>query len=488
MASLLQGGIGNVLRNPRVVAAVVGVAAIAAIVSLARWGTQPDWVAPTTALSIEKIGEASDRLDEAGIPYRLERGGSLLVVPESEVARARVLLAGEGMLAARSRPGFELFDQPSWGMTDFTQRVNLRRALEGELERTIGAMRGVEDAQVHLALRESTFVGEAPKAEASVVLRLAVGSPPDEGMVEGIRFLVASSVEDVEPSAVMVLDDRGRLLSQPDEDGTGPSLRQLQVRREIEGHLERKAEAVLSQLVGPGNATVRVAAELTFDRVDRTVEQLDPAQQVTVSEGKSQITPGTADQGAAQSSSNTVFETPKTVETVSRGGPRIERLTVAVVVNDRSVVAEDGTRTTEARGDAEIERLRAAVANAVGVSGDRGDEISVVSLAPDPLPEPAPPAPTIGPVPGMLLGLWKPIVAVIAVLAAALVAFRLLGTIRATAPAPELAPPPLVRALPTPEPEVIVGTAAGPMGVGSGAEAMDPRLTANLLSSWMRDS
>ncbi len=129
----------------------VGIATALLIVGLAKWATAPTGVPAFSGLPLETVGEVTRRLDEAGIAYSLENGGGEIRVASDEPPRARVLLAGEGLPTA-GRPGLELFDQPSWGMTDFTQRINYRRAMEGELERTIGKMRGIDAAQVHLSI------------------------------------------------------------------------------------------------------------------------------------------------------------------------------------------------------------------------------------------------------------------------------------------------------------------------------------------------
>src|SRR5690606_27364013 len=155
---------------------------------------------------IESVAEVTAKLDEQSIAYELTKGGSEILIAETDLARARVLLAREG-LPSKGRPGFELFDQPSWGMTDFTQRINYRRALEGELERTITQMRGVEAAQVHLAISQSTAFRRAENPEAaSVVLKLRSGARPAADLVEGIASLIASSVDGLDSDKVTVLD------------------------------------------------------------------------------------------------------------------------------------------------------------------------------------------------------------------------------------------------------------------------------------------
>ncbi len=314
---------GRAGGSQRVVTVLVGLGALAIIWGFSRWGMEPSWVPVSSGLPVEQIGEATQRLDEADIEYRFAGGGSLITVSDRDLARARVMLASEGLTGSLSRPGFELFDQPSWGMTDFTQRVNYRRALEGELERTIGNMSGIESAQVHLALNEDSFLNSSDATgEASVVLRLRSGARAEDAVVGGIQSLVASSVQRLEPENVMVLDDSGRPLSSSASDPSSRRTgRQLQVQTQMEGYLESKAEALVEQMVGPGNARVRVAVQLNFDQIDRTVQAVDPDQQLVVSEDRSEITPGSDAQGAGSVTTALVFEATRSVETLSRVAP-----------------------------------------------------------------------------------------------------------------------------------------------------------------------
>src|SRR3954469_12286446 len=232
----------------------IGVAAIAGILFISRWATAPVWAPVYTNLPIETVGTLTDRLDQAGIKFKLDRGGADLLVASGDVARARVALARDGGLPNAGRPGLELFDQPSWSMTDFTQRINYRRALEGELERTIGKMRGIDQAQVHLVLHETDGCAAQDKpTEASVVLKLKGETDPET--VKGIAHLVASSVEGLTSERVTIVDDAGKLLSEGTEESTATGLtsRQLAMQREVEDYTRSKAEKILGQIVGATN-------------------------------------------------------------------------------------------------------------------------------------------------------------------------------------------------------------------------------------------
>ena len=283
---------GNASR--RIMMALVGIGALAVFWALIQWAMSPTMVPLFSELPMESVGEMTQRLDEADVEYRLEAGGSTLAVPENELARARVVLAQSGF-PADGKPGWELFDEASWGMTYFTERVNYRRALEGELKRTIEQMRGVDHAQVHLAIQKSSILKQSQNANgASVVLGLRSGARPEIAMVEGIASLVAGSVEGMARENVTVLDDSGRLLSESDDAlrSTGLTTRQIKIQRDFESYLEDKAYELVEPVVGRGNVTVRVAAAMDFDQVGRTVESFDLDQQVTVREDRAEIIPG----------------------------------------------------------------------------------------------------------------------------------------------------------------------------------------------------
>ena len=357
----------------------VGVVALVAIFGVSRWATRPDMVPAFAGVPLENVGKMTDALDAAGVTYQLERGGTDIMVATTDLARARVVLASAG-LPSQGRPGMELFDQPSWGMTDFAQKINYRRALEGELERTISTMKGIERAQVHLAIKETQAfrrAGDTP-AEASVVVKLRSGQRPEADVVRGISQLVASSIDNLEAKRVAVLDDGGRLLSRllDANDPASLSSAQLEQQRAVEDHLAEKASAMVNQIVGNGNATVSVAADLSFDQVERMSQVVDPEKQALSTEQKAEITPGT-DGGAGSTNVASSYDNSRTVETIKSATGIVKRLTVSVLVKDR--VDTKGVSTT--RPQAELDQIAALVRNAVGFDSTRGDMVKVVSTA-----------------------------------------------------------------------------------------------------------
>lgn len=487
MADAFAGTLSRFGGGPRAATVLVGLGAVAAIWGFVHWGMSPRYVPIASGLPIERVGEATQRLEEAGIDFELARGGQMITVPDRLAAEARVLLAQEGLTGTTNAPGFEIFDKPSWGMTDFTQRVNYRRALEGELQRTLTNMRGVQSAEVHLALREASFLASSDETgEASVVIRLNSGATPDGAFVEGVQSLVASAVEGLTESKVSVLDDRGRLLSTADAGtGIGRSSAQLKVRRQTEQYLEGKAQAIVARVVGPGNVTVRVAAELNFDQIDRTIQAVDPDQQILVREDRAEITPGNEEQGAGSITTNSEYETTRSIETFSSGSGKIERLSVAVVVSERRVEQDDGTFQFVARTPEELLEVETLVRHAVGLSTARGDEITVVSSRLEPPVVQAPPSEALD-VAGILLAAQRPVVSLAGLAVALFLALRILGTIKTmkpTAPLPQLGTHPEPALPPPPEPEAISAPAAGPA-----VQIANPELTARVLKSWMGEA
>jgi flagellar M-ring protein FliF len=360
----------------------VGLVTAGLIFALARWAAQPTWVPALSSIPLESVSTMTDKLDQAGVIYKLEGGGSTLLVAQPDLAKARVALAKGGMPNS-GRPGLELFDQPSWGMTDFTQRINYRRALEGELERTVGKMRGIESAQVHLVMHETQGFGSAEKpAEASVVLKLKSGAQPSADVVKGVSHLVASSVEGLTSDHVTIVDDGGRLLSESDEptSAEGINNKQLQLQRDVEEYLRNKAERLLAQMVGVGNARVQVNAAINFDKVERRVETLDPDKQVVANETKSEIVPG-AQGGAGQTNTGTTYENSRLTETFSGAIGNLRRVTVAVLVAEKRDSAPGAKAPTFAkRTPQELAQIESLIRTAVGLDSTRGDLVSVVSI------------------------------------------------------------------------------------------------------------
>ncbi len=340
----------------RALVLAVGLVAAGLIFVISQWASAPTWVPAFSGVPLESVSAMTDKLDQAGVKYKLERGGADVMVGANDLAKARVALA-KGGLPMSGRPGLELFDQPSWGMTDFTQRINYRRALEGELERTIGQMRGIDKAQVHLVLHETEgFAAQDRPTEASVVLKLK--GEADADVVKGIAHLVASSVEGLTSDHVTIVDDAGRLLSEGVEANsiTGLTSHQLTMQREVEDYMRQKAEKIVGQMVGTPNLRVQVSAAMSFDHIERTTAAVDPDKQVVAAEQKAEIVPG-AQGGAGQNNTSTTYENTRSTESFVSAPGAIKRLTVAVLVADRPAPVGSKAPPTP-RTAAELEQIQ----------------------------------------------------------------------------------------------------------------------------------
>ena len=379
------------LGGGRRVLALASVALVAgAVWLLVRWASQPTFVTLYRGLALDEAGKVAEHLATAAVPYRLEAGGTEVQVGSADVARARVLLAKDGLPTA-GRPGLELFDRPAWGMTDFTEQVTYRRALEGELERSIRTLQGIADAQVHLALSQTSALRRLERpAEAAVVLKLRPGVALSADAVRGIAYLVSNSVERLSADRVAVLDDAGHMLWIPSDDssGVGLSSRQLELTRTVERQLEEKVENLLVGVVGPGESRVQVSAQLNFTKVDKTVEAYDPEGQVLQSEQHAEALPSAAlDAGEVpQSSQTNIYQNSRRVESTAGATGDIQRLTVAVALNDHieappvpGGAANAAARTVPlpAQTLASIESL---VRDAVGLDTTRGDRLTVTAI------------------------------------------------------------------------------------------------------------
>lgn len=353
--------------------------ALALLWVASRWAAGPTYTTLYNDMEIGSVSAVTDGLDKAGIKYQLADGGTSLLVPMGDVARARVLLAKDG-LPASGRPGFELFDKATWGMTDFTQRVTYRRALEGELARTLKSLRGVQDAQVHLALPESSPLRRLDRpAEAAVVLTLRPGVSLTADEVQGVAYIVSNSVEQLPTDNIAVMDNAGHVLSTPgDGSGVGLSSRQLDMQHAAEKQLAQKAEDFLATAVGPGAARVQVSAHLDFTQVERTIETYDPDRQVLQTEQKSESSADSGSGGGSQTVISNQYQNSRTVERLTAAPGAIDRLTVAVLINEAAL-----TKSAQGAGlarDAQLASLRDAVRNSLGMDSARGDRITMAAI------------------------------------------------------------------------------------------------------------
>ena len=442
MASFADSLFGRMSGGRQVAIIAVGVIVTAAVFGVSRWATQPTMVPLYADMPAGQVKKVTDKLTELGIAHELDVTGTTVLVASTDMVKARVDLAAEAM-PGDGRPGLELFDKPSWGMTDFTQKVNYRRALEGELERTIGKMTNIEAVQVHLALEDDKlFKANDRPSKASVTLTMSGGNAPKPETVQGIAVLVANSVGGLDAEHVAIVDSRGNALTMQDEGSmAGLTSRQLAVQREVESHMEQKADRLLSSLVGTGNARVQVTASINFDKVERTTQAIDPDKQAMLTEQKSEVTPSSPQQGAGYTQTANSYENTKSTENFSGAIGNLKKLTVAVLIADK-VTRAPGADTSAAaaaipptittRTPEEIARIETLMRSALGLDSTRGDMLSVVS-APFDIPAPIIARKDSVVAPGMIERLQtnpKPVVAVAALVVLLVIAVLTLGALK----------------------------------------------------------
>lgn len=403
----------------------VGVAAlIAVLAALTLWSSQGDYKVLYANLSDKDGGAIIAQLSQMNVPYRYTEGGGAILVPADKVHDLRLKLASAG-LPKGSVVGFELMDGARFGQTQFQERLTFQRGLEGELTRSITAMPSVQNARVHLALpNQNGFFREQQKPSASVMLSLYPGRTLDRAQVAGIVHLVSSSVPEMNPKAVSVLDQTGTLLSgaQDNASGAGLDAQQLQYVNQIEAGYTKRILDILEPVVGRDNLRAQVTADVDFSQTESTSEEFRPNQgpdaQATVRSmqsteqsgsqgaGPSGI-PGAASnqppvaatapvtgaaqplqaaQGAgAQGNSNTSrsavtnYEVDKTVKVTRNATGTVKRLNAAVVVNHITKTDAKGKTTTVPLGAAELENLNTLVRESIGFKQDRGDSVKVIN-------------------------------------------------------------------------------------------------------------
>ncbi len=374
---------------------------------LILWSHRPDYVLLYGRLGQKDAASIISQIQSDNIPYRISSGGADIFVPSDQVYKLRMDLAAKG-LPTGGGVGFEIFDKGQFGLSDFVQRTNYMRALEGELGRTISQLDGVSSARVMIVQPENRLLltNQGVKATASVFVELA-GKPLDTDSVNAIRYLVANSVQGLKPDDVAVVDNRGHVLSQDLQ--TDPALAnatgQMKYREEVENYFAKKVETMLADVIGPGNAVVRVSAYIETDATTQTAEKFDPECQVvrsqTVTQDSTNSTeshPGgvvgvssnipdkagthtaspTSTNDQTRKSTTTTYDIDRTVTSIVRNPGAIKSLTASVLIAERPPGA-DGKVVK--RTPAELDALRQVVINALGLQAAPGQSLdSIVSL------------------------------------------------------------------------------------------------------------
>ncbi len=401
--------------NQKISIATLALAVLMGMGYLVYVMSQEDYQTLYSSLNAEEANTVINRLKDQKVPYQLQDGGKSIRVPASRVDELRIQLASEG-LPQSGKIGFEIFDKTNLGMTEFLEKVSYKRALEGELARTILSLKEIAQVRVHLVLpKESLFQEKAEPTKASVVLKLNAGKVLNDTMVSGIVHLVSSAVEGLTPQNVTVVDSSGRLLSarqaSPDEALTNA---QLEIKAQAEKDFTKKIVNILEPIVGEGKVKADTSVTLNFSRIEQTEEKFDPQgtaiRSQTKSEERSQPGASGAAAGVPGTKSNQATPAPNIIPINSRGPNSftktneltnyevsklvrhtiepfgdIKRLSVAVIVDDAAKMEKgpDGRmiKKNVSRNADEIKKIKDLVIAALGVDSNRGDVLTVENIA-----------------------------------------------------------------------------------------------------------
>ncbi|MEO7336750.1 MAG: flagellar basal-body MS-ring/collar protein FliF [Caldimonas sp.] len=405
--------------------ALLGVAALAGVVfAMTMWSSKGDFKVLYANLSDKDGGAVIAQLAQLNVPYRMSEGGAAIMVPSAQVHDLRLKLATAG-LPKGSVSGYELMDSARFGQTQFQERLTAQRGLEGELTRSITSLAAVANARVHLALpNQNGFFREQQKPSGSVLLTLHPGRTLDRAQVAGIVHLVSSSVPELDPKSVSVLDQTGALLTAGGGSNAQPSAgldaQQLQYVNQVESGYAKRILELLEPIVGRDNLRASVAADIDFSQSEAISEEFKPnqgsearisvrSQQVSEQNGSSAATPSgvpgaasnqppvpatapitgaaqplQAAQGGGSTASGrrdatTNYEVDKTVRVTRNASGNVRRLNAAVVVNNRSVTDAKGKTTQVPLSADEVEKLTALVRESIGFNKDRGDSVKVIN-------------------------------------------------------------------------------------------------------------
>lgn len=360
---------------------------VSAILTLVLWANRTEYELLYANLDPSSASSIVSDLRDNGDKYQLKNGGTTVYVSRDNVAELRLKYVQSGYLKD-AVSGYELFEKNQMGMTTFMQNLNLRRALEGELMRTINDFPEVRQSRVHLNVPEHRLFEEDERGSASVVLHLQPGTHMAPKQVTGIAALVSNSVDGIEVENVVVMDANGNILVEKPKDSGVIGLvgNQWELQQSIENEMQRKVTALVEGIVGKQNSVVKVAVELNFDQLERTIEQLDPENAVLLSEERYTETSSngldSSDLNVKKVTSN--FELSKQVEHFIANTGDIKRLTVAVLVNGKyqTTATESNTQTKQyiPRTEEQLNQIASLVRTAVGYSEDRGDIIDVQNI------------------------------------------------------------------------------------------------------------
>jgi len=407
----LPENLRNFLNTKNITGILIGIAILSLVgFLLFTFLSKEEYAVLYTNLSPEDAGEVLSVLQEEKIPYKVEGNGSIILVPKDKVYDIRLKLAAKG-IPSGSTVGFEIFEEPKMGITQFQENINYIRALEGELERTIRQIDAVMDAKVNIAMpKESIFEREEDEPKASVLVKLAPGKDLTPEQVKAIVFLVSRSVPKLKPENVTVVDNRGRVLSDIlDDDEVAKADKNLQLKRKLERQIERNLQSMLSKALGSGKVVVRATVDVETGHMKQKDEIYDPDKTAIVSERriKEEEKAKTKNQFGPPGTSTNVppimdlgqdkyilekkkedrtrnYDVSKSIIDKTQPILKIKKISVGVLIDGKyeKIKDKNGNITYKfiPRSKEELKQYEELIKSAIGYDPKRGDKVTVISV------------------------------------------------------------------------------------------------------------
>lgn len=395
----------------KVLFGIMSIGLIGGLILVFSWALQPNYSILFGSLSANSAQSIVKELNKESVPYKLQNGGQTILVPHNQVYSLRLKFASEGLATSNGNSnykGYALFDQNTLGMTDFMQRIDRKRAMEGELAKTINSISQVEYCRVHLVLEQrAPFAQNTVKPSASVFLKLKPGQTLKNSQIQGIADLIAGSVAGLKPSKVVILDQNGNRISdniQSNSNYASTSL-QLKVRENIDAYLTKKGQSMLNKVLGPGNSILRVSTDHNFSHITKDSNTIDPNSRTVISEEKrinkknnqssqpvsvnskkkSQVNSVTTNSNNNQSTiqvRNYVVD--KTNEHTDEPVGKLTRISASILLNYKTVVTKGKNGKTITKSvpysSKDLKDIKSMIVGALGINFKRGDQVTITQI------------------------------------------------------------------------------------------------------------